>query len=176
MIPNILTTVRVAMVPLFAYSMLCLHNQVLGAIIFVLAGITDVIDGYIARHFKMTTNFGMIYDPFADKLMQITAVICLVILDMIPKWLLAIVIAKELTMIVIGGILYLRKIVVRSNWYGKTATVIFYAAVLCIIMWGEDRMPESVKIALIALMIIAMIFAAVCYIVDTIRNYDEKRV
>ena len=156
--------------------MLCLHNQVLGAGIFVLSGITDVIDGYIARHFNMITNFGMIYDPFADKLMQITAVICLVILDMIPKWLLAIVIAKELTMIVIGGILYLRKIVVRSNWYGKTATVIFYASVLCIIMWGEDRMPESVKIGLIALMIAAMIFAAVCYIVDTIRNYDEKRV
>ena len=161
MIPNILTTARVAMVPLFAYFMLIENNPYAGALIFVLAGITDVIDGFIARHFNMITNFGMIYDPFADKLMQITAIVCL---------------AKEVTMIITGGILYLRKIVVRSNWYGKAATVIFYAAVLCIILWGEDKMPPPAMYAFVAIIILAMLFAAVGYVVDTIRHYDEKRV
>lgn len=176
MIPNILTTARVAMVPLFAYFMLVKDNLRAGALIFVLAGVTDIIDGFIARRFNMITNFGMIYDPFADKLMQITAIVCLAMMKIIPKWLLVIVIAKEATMIVIGGILYLRKIVVRSNWYGKAATVIFYAAVLCIILWGEDKMPSPAMYAFIAIMILAMLFAAVGYVVDTIRHYDEKRV
>lgn len=176
MIPNILTTARVAMVPLFAYFMLIENNPYAGALIFVLAGITDVIDGFIARHFNMITNFGMIYDPFADKLMQITAIVCLAVRNYIPKWLLIIVIAKEVTMIITGGILYLRKIVVRSNWYGKAATVIFYAAVLCIILWGEDKMPPPAIYAFVAIIILAMLFAAVGYVVDTIRHYDEKRV
>ena len=79
-------------------------------------------------------------------------------------------------MIITGGILYLRKIVVRSNWYGKAATVIFYAAVLCIILWGEDKMPPPAMYAFVAIIILAMLFAAVGYVVDTIRHYDEKRV
>lgn len=174
MIPNLLTTVRLGLVPVFVYFMLGSHNLYAAALVLVLSGITDVIDGYIARHFNMITDFGKIYDPFVDKLMQITVVVCLVIRGIIPIWLLAIVAAKEVTMIVTGGILYLKKIVVSSNWYGKAATVIFYAAVLVMIIWSN--IPYNVFLIVIAAMIAAMLLAAAGYFVDTVKNFSKKRV
>lgn len=173
MIPNILTTVRLLLVPIFAY--LVLHGQPLAAAtIFVLSGATDIVDGFIARKYNMITDFGKVYDPFVDKLMQITAVVCLVIADIIPIWILVIVAIKEISMIVIGGILYLRKIVVHSNWYGKTATVVFYAIVFLFIVWRQ--MPTACMYTLLVIMIFALAFSAIAYLVDTIRHYDEKRV
>lgn len=174
MIPNILTTVRLVLVPIFAYFMVYADNMYIAALIFILSGVTDIVDGYIARHYNMITNFGMVYDPFVDKLMQITAVVCLVIVDIIPVWLLIFVIIKEVSMIVAGGILYIRKIVVRSNKFGKTATVIFYAGVFSMIVWKS--MPQSVMMAVTVAMIAAMAIAAVFYLIDIIKNYESKRV
>lgn len=174
MIPNILTTVRLILIPIFAYCMLGTNNFYLAAGIFVLSGLTDVVDGYIARHFNMITNFGKVYDPFVDKLMQITAVVCLVIVEIIPVWLLTIVIVKEVSMIITGGILYLKKIVVSSNWYGKVATIVFYAAVLIMIIW--KNIPKFAETTVFVAMIAVMVFAGAFYIVDTIRNYNNKRV
>lgn len=174
MIPNLLTTVRLALVPLFAYIVLGGHNLYGAAFVLVLSGITDVVDGYIARHFNMITNFGKVYDPFVDKLMQMTAVVCLVLRGLIPVWLLLVVLCKELTMIAIGGILYLKKIVVSSNWYGKAATVVFYAGILVMIVWRN--IPHNVTVGVIAVMIAAMALAGIGYVVDTVKNYDNKRV
>lgn len=173
MIPNILTTVRLIFVPIFAFLVLGGHPAA-AAVVFTLSGVTDIIDGYIARKYQMITDFGKVYDPFVDKLMQITAVVCLVIAEVIPLWILIIVIVKEVSMIVIGGILYLRKIVVHSNWYGKVATVVFYAIVFLFIVWRQ--MPSVCTYALLVIMIFAMAFSAIAYLVDTIRHYDEKRV
>ncbi len=174
MIPNILTTARLALVPVFAYFMLVKENMSVAALIFVLSGLTDVVDGYIARHYNMITRFGMVYDPFVDKLMQITAVVCLVVAEIIPVWLLVFVIVKEVSMIIVGGILYIKKIVVSSNWYGKASTVIFYAGVLTMIMW--KNIPTFAAMSIIVVMIVAMFMAALFYIIDTIKNYESKRV
>ena len=146
MIPNLLTTARLVLVPIFAFLVLGAKNFPAAAAVFVLSGITDVADGYIARHFHMGTNFGKIYDPFVDKLMQITAIVCLAIARIVPFWVIVVVICKETAMIVIGGILYLKKIVVHSNWYGKAATVLFYAIVFGFILWQD--MPPAVSLAL----------------------------
>lgn len=174
MIPNILTTVRLVLVPIFAYCMLGAKNFYLAALIFVLSGLTDVVDGYIARHYNMITNFGKVYDPFVDKLMQMTSIVCLVFVEIVPVWLLVIVIIKEVSMIVIGGILYLRKIVVSSNWSGKLSTVVFYAGVLTMIIW--KNIPDKAEVVVFTVMIAAMLVAACCYIIDTIKNYDKKRI
>ncbi len=174
MIPNILTTARLFLVPIFAYLVLGCENYPAAALIFILSGLTDVVDGYIARRYHMITNFGKVYDPFVDKLMQITAVICLTLAEIIPFWVLAIVMIKELTMIIIGGILYLKKIVVYSNWYGKMATVVFYAFIFVMILW--ENVPQIWSMVLIGIMILTMLFSAGAYLVDIIRHYDEKRV
>lgn len=174
MIPNILTTVRLLLVPAFTYFTVFADNLPAAAIIFVLSGLTDIIDGYIARHYNMITKFGMVYDPFVDKLMQITAVVCLVIIDIIPVWLLAVVLVKEVSMIITGGILYAKKIVVSSNKFGKASTVIFYAGVLAIILW--KNIPSDVMMTIFVVMIGAMALAGIIYIIDIIKNYESKRV
>ncbi|MBE5039629.1 CDP-alcohol phosphatidyltransferase family protein [Ructibacterium gallinarum] len=174
MIPNILTTARLVLVPIFAYLVLGTKNLPLAAVVFILSGVTDVIDGYIARRFHMITNFGKIYDPFVDKLMQITAIVCLALAEILPVWIIAIVICKEAAMIIIGGILYLKKIVVHSNWYGKAATVIFYATIFIMILWRN--IPQGWTMAFLVILIISMLYSAGAYLVDTIRHYDEKRI
>lgn len=174
MIPNILTTVRLILVPVFAYFLIGAQNSTAAIIAFVLSGITDIVDGYVARHYNMITNFGKVYDPLVDKLMQITVVICLVVEKIIPVWLLVFVMVKEVTMIIIGGILYLRKIVVSSNWSGKVATVVFYAAVITMIIW--KHIPAYGEIIVFSIMVASMVLAAVCYVIDTVKNYDKKRI
>jgi cardiolipin synthase len=97
----------------------------------VLGGITDVLDGYIARKFNLITSFGKLADPLADKMMQITALVLLTMQQKIPAVILIIVIAKEAFMGA-GSILLYKKenFVVSANWYGKLATVIFFVAII----------------------------------------------
>lgn len=174
MIPNILTTCRLVLVPIFAYLVLGAKNLPAASLVFVLSGITDVVDGYIARHFNMVSNFGKVYDPFVDKLMQITAVVCLAMAEIIPVWIILVVLVKELAMIVIGGVLYLKKIVVYSHWYGKAATVVFYTIIFVMILW-QGITPEWTA-ALLTVLIVTMLAAACAYLIDIIKNYDKKRV
>lgn len=174
MIPNILTTVRLVLIPVFAYFMLGAENYPAAALVFVLSGITDVVDGWIARHYQMITNFGKVYDPFVDKLMQLTALLCLAAADLLPLWLIMILLCKELAMIIIGGILYLKKIVVNSHWYGKATTVILYVMVVLMILWAE--IPTPLTIALFVLLLCFALFSAGAYLIDIIRHYDDKRV
>ena len=115
------------------------------------------------------------YDPFVDKLMQITAIVCLAIAEVIPVWIILLVMVKELAMIVTGGILYLKKIVVYSNWYGKLSTVLFYAVIVVMILW-KDVISENLQFGLLIIMSGGMILAAAAYLIDTIRHYDEKRI
>ena len=120
----------------------------------------------------MVTDFGKVYDPFVDKLMQITAIVCLAIAKLVPMWIIAVVICKEIAMIIIGGLLYLKKIVVYSHWYGKTATVIFYAVIILMILWQD--MPKAWNTALLITVIISMLIAAVGYLIDTVKNYPKN--
>ncbi len=174
MIPNILTTARLVLVPIFAYLVLGAQNLTAAAIVLILSGITDIVDGYIARRFHMVSNFGKVYDPFVDKLMQITAVVCLALAEIIPTWIIAVVLSKEIAMIVIGGILYLKKIVVYSNWYGKAATVIFYTIIFILILW--QNISSAWTIGLLSVLVVTMLGAAILYLVDIIKHYDIKRV
>ena len=174
MLPNLLTTVRLLLIPVFIYFMVINQNFPLAAAIFLVSGLTDIVDGLIARKCNMVTNFGKIYDPFVDKLMQITAIVCLAISEIVPIWVIVIVILKEATMIISGGILYLKKIVVHSNWYGKACTVLFYAIMFVFILWRD--MPHTWQLGLCITMVAAMIFSALAYFVDTVRHYDEKRI
>lgn len=94
-LPNILSSVRLCMVPLFVF--LFLEGNIIPAVIvFILAGATDVLDGYIARHFNCTSTLGKVLDPLADKFLQLSAFLCLWYRDYIPFWMPLIYFAKEL--------------------------------------------------------------------------------
>ena len=128
-IPNILTILRFIFIPIILYFIFT-GNYILGIVFFTVSGVTDVLDGFIARKFNLVSNFGKLMDPLADKLTQISVLACLVKVDIIPFWILVIVILKELLMVVGASFLYGKDVVVYSKWYGKLATVLFYLAIV----------------------------------------------
>ena len=128
-VPNILSFIRLFLVPIFIISFFVIDKYVaLG--VFIIASITDVVDGYIARHFNAITEFGKILDPFADKLMKMAALISLTIVNLIPIWVTVLMIACDLAMIISGLCIYKKKITIQSNWIGKAGTFIISLGVI----------------------------------------------
>lgn len=171
MIPNILTTFRLIIIPFFAYSILAEQNIWISVSLFLLSGFTDVVDGWIARKYNMITDIGRVYDPFVDKLMQITAVVCLAIIAVIPWWVIVIVLLKEVGMILVGTVLYLKKIVVQSNWYGKFATVYFYTVIFAFIIFRH--MNRVIELILLISLVAVLIWAAIAYLIKFLKTHKE---
>lgn len=128
-IPNILTIARFILIP-FILTSLIHDNYFLTFILLTVSGLTDVLDGFIARKFNLITNFGKLIDPLADKATQITILATLALKKIIPIWMIVIIFLKELMMIIGASFLYGKKLVVSSKWYGKLATVLFYIAIV----------------------------------------------
>ncbi len=168
MIPNILTTVRLIIIPFFAYFILVAKNFWISAVLFLLSGVTDVVDGWIARRYNMITDVGSVYDPLVDKLMQITSVVCLYVKGVVPPWIICVVAVKEISMIVTGMILYIKKIVVHSNWYGKAATVIFYTVISVLILFPD--VGELLKTILLAVLVAVMVMTAMGYLIKILGS------
>lgn len=137
-IPNMLTTVRLFLIPIFAVVFFSdfENNLIFALVIFLIAGLTDVMDGYIARKYDLVTDIGKLLDPLADKLMLIAVLICLSATKLIPVWILIIIMIKELIMVVGGLYLYFShvQVVIPSNRYGKIATVIFYLGICFVLL------------------------------------------
>lgn len=128
-IPNILTIIRLLLVPVFAFQFI-IGNYIGAIVVFVICGITDVVDGYIARRYSMVTPFGKLMDPAADKILQVTALTLLTWKGLIPLAVVIVVTLKEFTMLVGSAFLYKRKVVVYANWYGKLATVLLFVSIV----------------------------------------------
>ena len=133
-VPNILTVFRIICVP-FLSVLIILGNQGIwywaGAfILLILTGLSDVLDGRIARKFDAVTNLGKVLDPIADKLLQYACLVCLYIYGVVPTIVLPIIFFKEI-MIGIGALVLYRRfgMVKGSSWYGKIYTVIYFAAI-----------------------------------------------
>ncbi len=130
-IPNILTTIRFLLIPVFyfVYFSSMENNFMISIVIFLISGITDVLDGYIARKYDMITKWGTLLDPLADKLMLLTALFCLSSTKTISIWIFVLILSKEVLMI-LGGILLLKmRTVVSARYYGKAATLFFYLSI-----------------------------------------------
>ena len=125
-IPNILTMFRFCLIPVYIFAFATNIDKTPAGWIFIIASITDVLDGYIARKFNMMTKQGQLLDPLADKLMQLTVVISLLIAQIIPLWFVIILALKEVLMIIGGIFLYSKKTFVKSNIFGKVNTVILF--------------------------------------------------
>ena len=135
-IPNVLTILRFLLIPIIIIA--CAQGEYILAIIFLtLSGITDILDGKIARKYDFITDFGKLMDPLADKLTQISLLTILFIKGIIPIWILAIVVLKEFCMVSGASFLYGKELVVSSKWYGKLATVLFYVAMVISLLLEE---------------------------------------
>ena len=135
-IPNILCIIRILLVFVFIY--LALNDMLYAAlIVFLVAGATDVVDGYLARRNNWISELGKILDPFADKLMQCTVLVVLCILGVIPVWFVIPYFLKEVVTLFMGLlVIKKRKVVVVSKWYGKTAVCVFYLTIVVSIIFA----------------------------------------
>lgn len=160
-IPNILTTIRFLLIPVFIWIFFSsIENNILYATyVFILAGITDILDGYIAKTYNMVTKWGIALDPLADKLMQITVLVCFTSDGYLPIWVIIVIGAKELLMILGALFLYyfVDKTVIPANKYGKIATVSFYITILSIAFNVNELISYGLIILTILLTIIAFI-------------------
>ena len=120
----------------------------------------------------MITDVGSVYDPLVDKLMQITAAVCLSLVGVIPVWVICVVLIKEFAMIAAGIVLYIKKIVVHSNWYGKAATVFFYAVMLVLIVFRD--IGEMFKNIMLITLAAVLVMAAVGYLFKLVGNNKNE--
>ena len=128
-VPNILTIARFFLIPAIVIALIE-DNYMIAFLFLTISGITDVLDGYIARKFDFITNFGKLIDPLADKATQLSVLAVLALQNVIPVWILIIVLLKEFVMISGASFLYGKEFVVSSRWYGKLSTVLFYIAIV----------------------------------------------
>ena len=134
-IPNILTILRILLTPLFI--ILLLRNQLTSALlVFSLAGISDALDGFIARYFNLRTELGAYLDPTADKLLLTSAYICLAVLGVIPSWLTVIVITRDVVIVLGIAILTIteKKYEVKPSIISKLTTAAQIATVFIILL------------------------------------------
>ena len=148
-------------------------NYILAFIFFTISGITDIADGFIARKFNLISNFGKLMDPLADKLTQISTLTSLVLTNIIPIWILIIVLLKEFIMIVGASFLYGKDVVVYSRWYGKLATVLFYVAIVFSLLTKQFALTgiwNQLDFILYCLALITTVFALIMYVKDLYKN------
>ena len=158
-IPNILTMFRFILIPFIVIN-LVYDSYIAAFIIFTISGLTDILDGFIARKYNFITNFGKLIDPLADKCTQIITLGTLAIKNIIPMWIIIIVILKEFIMVAGASFLYGKELVVSSRWYGKLATVLFYIAIVC----SQFDFSFDFSIYIYYLALISTIFSLIMYI------------
>ena len=164
-IPNILTIIRFILIP-FIFTSVVNEDFLATIIIFTISAITDILDGYIARKYNYITDIGKLIDPLADKLTQMSLLLSLAILKILPWWIFAIVFIKECVMIISASLMYKKEdVVVYSKWYGKLATVLFYLAIVVSLIVNQFhvQMPFRIDLYLYYLAILATIFSLIMY-------------
>ena len=170
-LPNILTLLRIISVPFIGY-MLYVEEYTIALVLFIASGLTDILDGYIARKMNSISSFGKLADPFADKLVQVTALAILYTKGVVPWVVLSIVCIKEALQLLGGFNLFKKKnIVVYSSKIGKIASFIFYSAVglsilFSIIGKGNNNPGQFTSLIqmILALAVIPMLFAFYKYL------------
>lgn len=151
-LPNKLTTFRVILIPFFVFFMLAPNmtgiNHYIAVAIFIVASLTDLLDGKIARKYNLVTNFGKFMDPLADKLLVCSAMICLIQTGQLAAWIVVIIIAREF---IISGFRLVaadNDIVIAASYWGKFKTVsqMFMLILLIADLGGAFNMIAQVLI------------------------------
>ena len=125
-LPNTLTTIRMILIVPFVMIMQIApdgNGRFAALAIFIIASMTDFLDGYIARKNHLVTNFGKFMDPLADKLLVSAAMICLVSMDRLPAWMVIVIISREFAISGFRLIAADNGIVIAASWWGKFKTV-----------------------------------------------------
>lgn len=164
-LPNKLTMFRVILIPFFVFFVISgffgRAGDIIGLVIFVVASLTDMLDGKIARKYNLVTNFGKFMDPLADKLLVCSAMICLITLDRLPAWIVIIIIAREFIISGFRLIAVDNGIVIAASMWGKVKTVVQMGMIILLLLhlpfvWYQVLEQIAIWLAL-ALTVISLI-------------------
>ncbi|MGM0379361.1 MAG: CDP-diacylglycerol--glycerol-3-phosphate 3-phosphatidyltransferase [Bacillota bacterium] len=171
-LPNKISVFRLFLVPIYLFVFIK-YNINYAIIIFLIAGISDFLDGYIARKYNLITSFGKVIDPLADKLMLISVLASLVYAGYIPIIIFFIIFIKEIFLIFSGILLYFKKekVVIASNTYGKLSTIFFYLAIFAILVINN----KFLNITLIIIATFLTMVALYSYIRYYKRNVNNNK-
>lgn len=170
-IPNILSMVRIALIPVIVWLYHIKGEYLLAAGVLVISGVTDIVDGFIARRFHMISDLGKILDPIADKLTQTAVLVCLLFRFPLMGVPLALLVVKEF----VSGIW--RLIIIRqtgevksAQWHGKAATVLLYSMLQMHILW--TAIPTAVSVLSIIACSVMMLVSFALY---SMENYRAQK-
>ena len=177
-LPNKLTILRVIMIPFFVLTLLYDggENQTLryvAAAIFIIASLTDMLDGKIARKYNLVTNFGKFMDPLADKLLVCSALICLVELKELPAWMVIVIISREF---IISGFRLVASdngVVIAASYGGKFKTTFQMIAVVLLIV-GIPAL-SMVTTAVVWIALVLTVISLVDYITKNVNVLKEGK-
>lgn len=175
-IPNLLSVFRIILIPF--YVGFYLKGEYWTAVtLLIISGISDLADGFIARHFNQVTDLGKLLDPLADKLTQISIVVCATIKNMILVYLLIIVMVKELIMITFNFVMFKKGgKPISAKWYGKFATAVFYVGMGVILLFSALGivMPDYVLITIACLIALSAANSLIRYFLLFKNSYKEN--
>ena len=159
-LPNVLTVARIIAVPVIVVALLgeTPNGDVVAAIVFALAALTDGLDGYLARSRDAVTTFGKLMDPIADKLLIVAALISLVSLGRLAAWVAMVIIAREFAVTALRAIAIEQGVVISASWLGKAKTILQVAAVFALIIW--EPAPLAVDLLVYAAVAVTVISGA----------------
>lgn len=167
-LPNKLTLFRVVLIPFFVFFLLAPYFEGYGnyiaVAIFIVASITDFLDGKIARKYNLVTNFGKFMDPLADKLLVCSALICLIQLELIPAWVVIIIIAREF---IISGFRLVASdngVVIAASYWGKFKTAFQMLTVIVLILNIPNKVFTILGTALIYVSLTLTVISLIDYI------------
>ena len=172
-LPNKLTIMRVILIPFFVFFLLSpyfpAYGNYIAVAIFIVASLTDMLDGKIARKYNLVTNFGKFMDPLADKLLVCSAMICLIELDRLAAWIVIVIIAREF---IISGFRLVASdngVVIAASSWGKFKTTFQMLMVIVLIL--DIQMPFF-QILGTVLTYVALILTVVSLIDYIVKNKD----
>lgn len=183
-VPNVLSMFRIVLIPFIAWTYFnekMEYHYLVSLSLLFLSGATDVIDGFVARHFDMVSDVGKILDPIADKLTQFTVVICLAVNIPMMSVVAIIIFAKELLML-IGAVVLIKNgcETPYARWWGKLTTVVLYATMLMFILsefmngFFGTVLPEWAATTAISACIACLAFSFLNYLLIFIDGKKEK--
>ena len=177
-LPNKLTVLRVVLIPFFVVFMLVdilgAYDKWVSLAIFIVASLTDLLDGKIARKYNLVTNFGKFMDPLADKMLVCSALICLTALDKLPAWITIVIICRDF---VISGFRLVAAdngVVIAASYWGKYKTT-FQMIMVCLLI--ADLAPLALVTTIVTwIAVILTIVSLVDYLVKnrSVLMEDKK--
>lgn len=172
-LPNKLTILRVILIPFFVFFMMAPYFEGYGnyiaVAIFIIASLTDMLDGKIARKYNLVTNFGKFMDPLADKLLVCSAMICLIETGQLAAWIVIVIIAREF---IISGFRLVASdngVVIAASYWGKFKTVFQMLMVIVLIL---DIPYPAFQILGTVLVYVSLILTVVSLIDYVVKNKD----